>query len=69
MYDTWVHAADEGKLAGVMMLDLSVVFDMVDHGLLLKKLNLLGLDEQAVDWFESYLSSRSQTVCIRCLEN
>ena len=46
------------------MVDLSAAFDMVDHGLLLQKLKLLGLDEHAVQWFGSYLSSRSQTVCI-----
>ena len=64
MYDTWVHAAEEGELAGVMMVDVSAAFDMVDHGLLLQKLELLGLDEHAVRWFESYLSNRSQTVCV-----
>jgi hypothetical protein len=37
---------------------------MVDHDLLLQKLELMGLDAQAVGWFRSYLSSRSQTVCI-----
>ena len=64
MYNTWVHAADDHKLAGVMMVDLSAAFDMVDHKLLLQKLELLGLDEHAVEWFKSYLSGRSQTVCI-----
>ena len=46
------------------MVDLSAVFDMVDHDPLLQKLGLLGLDAQAVGWFRSYLTSRSQTVCI-----
>ena len=50
MYDTWVKAVDDGDLAGVIMVDLSAAFDMVDHGILLHKLKLIGLDSQAVEW-------------------
>ena len=64
MYDTWIEAVENGDMAGVMMVDLSAAFDMVDHDLLLQKLELLGLDDQSVGWFRSYLSNRSQTVCI-----
>ena len=64
MYDTWVEAAEKGNMAGVMMVDLSAAFDMVDHGLMLQKLELMGLDPSAVGWFRSYLNNRSQTVCI-----
>ena len=39
-------------------------FDMVDHDLLLKKLELFGLTEGALAWFRSYLSDRSQVVCV-----
>ena len=62
MYDTWVEAAEKSNMAGVMMIDLSAAFDMVDHGLMLQKLELMGLDPSAVGWFRSYLNSRSQTV-------
>ena len=64
MYDRWVEDVEEGKLVGVMMIDLSAAFDMVDHSILLKKLHLFGLDEDAVKWMESYLSGRSQSVMI-----
>jgi hypothetical protein len=64
MYDTWIDAAESGNMAGVMMVDLSAAFDMVDHDLLLQKLELMGLDAQAVGWFRSYLTNRSQTVCV-----
>ena len=64
MYDTWVKAVEEGNMAGVMMVDLSAAFDMVDHALLLKKLELLGLDRQALQWIESYLAGRAQCVCV-----
>ena len=64
MYDTWVKAVEEGNMAGVMMVDLSAAFDMVDHALLLGKLELLGLNRQALKWFGSYLAERAQCVCV-----
>jgi hypothetical protein len=64
MYDTWVKAVDEGDMAGVMMVDLSAAFDMVDHAILLDKLKLMGLDSQSVKWMSSYLGGRSQCVCV-----
>ena len=62
MYDTWVQAVDKGELAGVCMLDMSAAFDVVDHELLLKKLQLYGFDEEAINWMSCYLSGRSQAV-------
>ena len=50
MYDSWVHSVEEGEMAGVMMVDLSAAFDMVDHGILLEKLKLMGLENNAVKW-------------------
>ena len=64
MYDTWQQEAEDDKLVGVMMIDLSAAFDMVDHALLLEKLHLHGLDNLALQWVHSYLEGRSQTVCV-----
>ena len=64
MYDQWAQQVDDGKMVGVMMIDLSAAFDMVDHPLLLEKLKLFGLDEEVIQWFGSYLSGRSQSVLI-----
>ena len=64
MYDKWVEDVDDGKMVGVMMVDLSAAFDMVDHVILLKKLELFGLDDLALQWMRSYLSGRSQSVYI-----
>ena len=55
MYDQWLDQVDDGMMVGVMMIDLSAAFDMVDHDLLLKKLELFGLNEGALAWFRSYL--------------
>ena len=64
MYDQWLEHVDDGIMVGVMMIDLSAAFDMVDHNLLLGKLELFGLTESTLSWFRSYLSGRSQVVCV-----
>ena len=64
MYDQWLEEVEDGKMVGVMMVDLSAAFDMVDHKLLLEKLELFGLDENALQWVSSYLSQRYQSVCV-----
>ena len=55
MYDRWVCGATAGKVNGVILLDLSAAFDLVDSSILLKKLKIYGLDDQFTEWVESYL--------------
>ena len=64
MYDMWLEAAEAGTMAGVGLLDMSAAFDVVDHGLLLQKLELYGFQEDMLGWTESYLSDRLQCVSI-----
>ena len=64
MYDRWVDEVDQGDMVGVMMVDLSAAFDMVDHTILLDKLRIYGLTEAALQWMTSYLDGRSQSVYI-----
>ena len=51
---------DNGKLVGVVFLDLKKAFDTVDHNVFLKKLNKYGLTEQSIAWFRNYLSEHYQ---------
>ena len=64
MYDRWVRAAADGKVTGVILLDLSAAFDLVDHQILVKKLKIYGLDNDFCTWVQSYLYGRQQAVWI-----
>jgi hypothetical protein len=58
------RAISQGNYFGMVQLDLSKAFDLVNHSLLIKKLTLYRCDDATVEWFTSYLDSRSQTVRI-----
>ena len=64
MYDRWVRAASEGKVSGVVLIDLSAAFDLVDSDILLKKLRVYGLQDDILSWIRSYLTDRHQAVWI-----
>ena len=53
---------DQGKCTGAVFLDLSKAFDTVDHGCLLSKLRIYGIQNRELNWFESYLFDRKQYV-------
>ena len=51
-----LHAADRGEVTLLCMLDLSCVFDTVDHGILLDRLRCaFGVQGVAISWIESFL--------------
>ena len=62
MYDRWAQAAAAEQLSGAVLLDLSAAFDLVDHGILIQKLKIYGVEESLVRWIDSYLSERYQAV-------
>ena len=68
MYDGWIQAVESEQIEGVCMLDMSAAFDVVDHDLLLQKLNLYGFQDDSLGWIKSYLTCRRQCVVINgCL--
>jgi hypothetical protein len=57
-------ALDANKRCIGVFLDLTKAFDTVSVPILLQKLNCLGIRGVPYDWFQSYLSSRSQRIRI-----
>ncbi|KAL8584675.1 hypothetical protein ACOMHN_002404 [Nucella lapillus] len=48
------------------MLDLSAAFDTIDHDILFSRLQTsFGFKDIALDWIISYLTGRTQTVCVQ----
>ena len=55
---------DNNKLACGVFVDLQKAFDTVNHSVLLEKLKYYGIRGTENDWFQSYLTDRSQYVTI-----
>ena len=51
---------DFGNYIGMVMIDLQKAFDTVDHSILENKLKAIGLDGNAIAWFDAYLTNRMQ---------
>lgn len=62
--DIILKAIDNKRLTSVVLLDMSKAFDSLDHSILISKLKDVGLSIEALNWFTSYLTNRSQTVRI-----
>jgi hypothetical protein len=55
-------ALDNKRFAMGIFLDLTNVFDVINHNLLLSKLELYGLRGKIYEWMSSYLKDRTQFV-------
>ena len=64
MVDSWLNAMDNGKMIGVVLVDFKKAFDLVDHQILLNELEIYGIKDDALSWFNTYLTSRKQQVSI-----
>ncbi|XP_068735466.1 uncharacterized protein [Montipora capricornis] len=64
MTEEWRSMRDDGQLVGIVSMDLSKAFDVIQHPLLLAKLKAYGLDKDSCALFRNYLSNRQQRVKI-----
>ena len=53
---------DCGRAVGLVALDLSKAFDLIDHRTLIKKLANLNLGSKALSFFANYLNNRTMIV-------
>ena len=64
LIDKVSNEVDNKQFAIELFLDISKAFDTIDHVILLQKLQCYGIRGLAFNWLKSYLSNRSQFVCI-----
>jgi hypothetical protein len=57
------NALNNNKRTATLFIDIQKAFDTLDHDILLKKLYHAGIRGNVLQWFNSYLSNRSQ--CVR----
>ena len=63
-YDDVGRWIDEGYVVDVIMLDFSKAFDVVSHGVLLSKLESLGVGGLLLAWISAFLSGRVMSVSV-----
>ena len=64
MIDNWFTAMNNNEIVGTVLLDLSKAFHLVhvNHQILKQKLAAYKFSQSSQNWFNSYLSNRSQQV-------
>ena len=65
LYDNVIEKYEAGEVTAVIGLDQSAAFNVVDHQLLVARLELIGFDNNSLKWMKSYLSDRHQLVEIQ----
>ena len=63
LVDRLLSSINDSELDGVVFLDLRKAFDLIDL-ILLKKMKMYQLSDNAIQFFESHISQRKQKVYV-----
>ena len=55
------------EVMGCLYIDYQKAFDTINHDILFSKLSLYGFSQNCINWFQSYLTGRTQ--CTKCNTN
>ena len=69
LVDELLFGFDNNRVCGMVLVDYRKAFDMVDHELLLRKLELYGVVNRELAWCHSYLLDRKQMVRVNGSES
>ena len=67
--DELLFNLDSDRVSDMTLIDYCKASDMVDHSILLQKLQACGLDNKLLIWFRSYLNERRQLVSMGNIES
>ena len=56
MTSTLTEITNNGELNGIILLDMRMAFDLVNHEKLLRKLDIYHFSKTTTNWFSSYLN-------------
>ena len=65
----FLESLSKQQVSLLLLIDFSKAFDLVEHNILLNKLEHYGIRGHALKWLESYLSNRKQFVSINGSES
>ena len=60
---------EEGRLSGVLFLDLKKAFDTIDHNIAISKLSKLNMSPNVLNWYHSYLENRYQVTRVNGIDS
>jgi len=60
--DEWKLIVNEGKMVGIIFMNLKRTFETIDRERLLEKIYQYGIRRRVLEWFKSYMNNRKQQV-------
>ena len=62
LIDQMKECIEKGDIVGTLFIDFRKAFDVVDHNILLRKLQIYKFSPNAIRWFQSFLEYRQQAL-------